>query len=1643
MLKREICLLLSILMIFSSNTVAFAMEDTSMLSSQEATEESKKIMEESDASDTEATEVIIVTDDNKEENQVTDKDKLIDLKKMSNMDKSVELEKTLDTDNEENSEVINLDEQDDPQFGRENGYIDQELSESTAISDNPQYTHDNRFDHHTIYDVIDVSKYQGNIDWQKVKQSGIDYAMIRVGFRGYGEQGTLNLDTSFVTNMEKAIEAGIKVGVYFFSQAISEEEAVAEAEYVLQNIEHYRISLPVTIDFEYASSNEGLIGRLYNANLSKEQSTRICQAFCETIKNAGYDPMVYANKSMLTDGLNASELSNSYEIWVANYSYSNSYTGNYSFWQYTQNGAVDGVTKNVDKSFWYVENEVTYAEPEEGIYTINTCLNVSKVIDIPSASLTAGVGAQLYESNGTWAQKFYIRQETEDTYVIMSANSGKVLEAADDTFTNGTSICQNDYTGNKNQQWRFRLNEDGSYSIESDRFNMVLDVKYASAQNGTKIHLYESNGSKAQKFVLKKQNDQDIQLITDGCYSLETALAQEKLVSVAANLSELEIRTFDLSNKQKFQIRYSGTGCYTLTALVSGQYITAGTDTKVFLADQDNSQEQKWIIKSCGSNRFCLISAKDGNNLDIHFAETKEGTLIQKYTGNGSAAQKFTFYKVSETDKTLEDGIYIIHSALNDKKVIDVKNGSKDCDANIQLYTSNGTNAQKFVLKRLEDGSYRITSYNSGMAMSLQDRKIANGTNVLQYFPVGTDEQKWKLSTDLNGYYTITSVLSGKVVDVKNASTADGANIQIYQSNYSKAQKFRFEKIGNYTDSEKTLDNGTYVICSAVNTAKVVDVADGSLYAGANVQLYTANNTSDQCFVFKKDMQSGYYTITSKKSGLSLAYENGCLQNDVNVCQDSILGASGSQWKIRNIVGDYYMIYAGDSDFCLDIRWGEMIDKTNIQIYQENGSKAQIFKLKKINGEISTEKTLDVDLKEGIYTIYSAVGSSMVADVASGSLNHGANIQLYKSNGTDAQKFLIRKMENGNYTMMSLNSGKMISVQNNNSYDGANVCQEDISQEEGQQWKIVPAGNGYYQLLESKCGRALDVRWGESANGTNIQVYTSNSSSAQRFRFTSVTGGTAAAKLDANGQAIQYKTFINKMVDSADEFYYLMRVNSWQKKITSLPVAKVEKNFEVTITVNNLSKELLRELVMDKLVLAVKTSSGTYQIVNDPVAISNPEALAVNTSAIFKASSKKGLQGINYASYEGGSDITDARNANTKQTLINLDLASVVSATPKEGYPAYSYKGNIYYFSDLTDLRASVASLNRGYKQYMYGNSETTQVAVTMNLLLSYRSETSYLIDPAARTPGHAYYTLNVREERACETFEALFFYLGEIFGQSSCYVTNWILGNEINSSYAWNYSGNLDFDTYMDCYTTAFRLLYNGVKAQKTGNTVSISLDNGWTVASDTYAGKIVLDSFARKIHDQNPNIKWSIAYHPYSAPLTRVDFWNDYSNTTDYLSTPYISMRNITVLTSYAATMENTYGLPSGSIRVLCTEQGYSYSGGEENQAYAIARSYYTAEFNDRIDAFIIRAVLDDRDETSEKLYLGLMNSQQDKRTAFYVYEYMDTNVDDFYNTSAEEIVTTENYRRFHAAKNIVCGTNWKACVPGYNKTKLAGMK
>lgn len=192
---------------------------------------------------------------------------------------------------------------------------------------------------------IDVSGHQGTIDWDQVKEAGIQFAMIRLGYRGY-TQGGLALDDNYVTNIETALESKMPVGVYFYTQAVSYEEGVEEAQYVLKNIADYKISYPVVIDTEKMEAD----GARAN-DISNEERTDAIVGFCDTIKDAGYTPMIYANRNWYAQNLDMDRLGD-YQLWLAQYSNVPDFPYLFTGWQYTSEGSVPGISGSVDIDVW-------------------------------------------------------------------------------------------------------------------------------------------------------------------------------------------------------------------------------------------------------------------------------------------------------------------------------------------------------------------------------------------------------------------------------------------------------------------------------------------------------------------------------------------------------------------------------------------------------------------------------------------------------------------------------------------------------------------------------------------------------------------------------------------------------------------------------------------------------------------------------------------------------------------------------------------------------------------------------------------------------------------------------------------------------------------------------------------------------------------------------------------------------------------------------------------------------------------------------------------------------------------------------------------------------------------------------------------
>ena len=194
---------------------------------------------------------------------------------------------------------------------------------------------------------IDVSEFQGDIDWKAVKEDGIDFVMIRLGFRGSGT-GTLVLDSKFKENLKGAKKAGLNVGVYFFSQAVTPEEAIEEARYVVNHIRGKGVRYPVAFDMEPIDGTERA------AKLNKEEKTAITDAFCQVIDRNGYTPMIYGNPKWMRRHIDLSYLSD-YGKWLAHYTDTTSYKSDFAMWQYTDSGTIEGIYGPVDMNLYFYE----------------------------------------------------------------------------------------------------------------------------------------------------------------------------------------------------------------------------------------------------------------------------------------------------------------------------------------------------------------------------------------------------------------------------------------------------------------------------------------------------------------------------------------------------------------------------------------------------------------------------------------------------------------------------------------------------------------------------------------------------------------------------------------------------------------------------------------------------------------------------------------------------------------------------------------------------------------------------------------------------------------------------------------------------------------------------------------------------------------------------------------------------------------------------------------------------------------------------------------------------------------------------------------------------------------------------------------
>ena len=662
--------------------------------------------------------------------------------------------------------------------------------------------------------VIDVSSWQGDIDWAKAKADGVEGAIIRLGF-GWGNDA----DAKAQRNINECKRLGIPFGIYWYSYAEDASGSRQEGNDVVSKLRQFGVSpndlkYPVYYDLEswtWTGHTPPTNPNVYNG---------IVNAWYGALQSGGYQNLgVYSYTSYLQGPLNNANIY-AKTRWVAQYGPQMEFTAfgtNDRGWQYTSSGQINGISGSVDMNAFgnktYAQNsasidvrKMSAVSIPNGDYYINVRSKVASSVDIPGASGTDSTAIQLYSGNGSKAQQFTFTKQSDGSYVIINVNSGKALDVRNGAAGNNAVVQQYSANGTNAQRWFIRDSGAGYY-LQSALGNWVLDLSGGNTANGAAIRLYTPNGTASQLFVVSCSG---VTVPVDTAVIIKSAGNANLVFDVPsasmANGTRIQLYAANGTNAQRFRFRKIGNGTYGIANVNSGKVLDVygGSTSNGAVLQQygsNNTVAQQWTVRDYGSGKISLISVNANKAIDVPGANYASSVALQLYAPNGTAAQQWVIAKpktmrerlneqAAMRRQDLPDGTYTFASKLKTSMKMDVYGASRSDCANVQLWAGNGTNAQKWRAMHDANGYVILTSVNSGKVLDVYGGSDANGANVQQYTSNGTYAQKWIAVKNADGSYTFQSALGNKVLDVSGGSSANGANVRLYQTNGSNAQRW-------------------------------------------------------------------------------------------------------------------------------------------------------------------------------------------------------------------------------------------------------------------------------------------------------------------------------------------------------------------------------------------------------------------------------------------------------------------------------------------------------------------------------------------------------------------------------------------------------------------------------------------------------------------------------------------------------------------------------------------------------------------------------------------------------------------------------------------------------------------------------------
>lgn len=477
------------------------------------------------------------------------------------------------------------------------------------------------------------------------------------------------------------------------------------------------------------------------------------------------------------------------------------------------------------------------------------------------------------------------------------------------------------------------------------------------------------------------------------------------------------------------------------------------------------------------------------------------------------------------------DGIYTITSDIDRSYALDVKGGLGEDGASIQLFEINGTGAQLWKISHDEKGYLLIESVGTGKYLTVNGMDGKNGSRTEQNSKQETQNQKWIGIKASNGGILLYSGLEENTcLDVNNAGMYNENTIQLYAINGTRAQIWHLDQNTERDilalKHKADVPDGIYNITSGIDRSYALDVKNGSVEDGTSIQIYEVNGTGAQLWKISHD-EKGYLIIKSVGTGKALATKDEEGKSGTGIQQSIVSNNKSQKWiGIKNADGGI-MFYPGmDGNTCLDVMSAGIYNGNAVQLYEVNGTLAQVWYLDQNSGKDRLALKHKDDIQDGIYSITSAINRGYALDVKGGSIVENTPIQIYETNGTGAQQWKINHDEKGYLIITCVGTGKVLTVEETDGNSGSRVRQMTLQKSQSQKWVGVKGANGSIQFYPGMEGQTcLDIVNAGIYNGNAVQLYEANGTLAQAWYLESV----SALKED-NNAPVMLKSIIKDLI---------------------------------------------------------------------------------------------------------------------------------------------------------------------------------------------------------------------------------------------------------------------------------------------------------------------------------------------------------------------------------------------------------------------------------------------------------------------------------------------------------------------------------